>query len=278
MNEKEFLSKYDSAKYEKPSVAVDISIFSLFDEKCTNYRKLPNKKLKILLVRRGQHPCKGMHALPGGFVKPDETLEEAAYRELQEETGARCNSLRQLRTFSDPNRDPRRRVITCAYTALVDAKSQTIVGGSDAADAEWYDIHLRKENHQEGIWKLTLLDKKSKLYAVLKENSQKRVNELPGLEILDSVGLAFDHALIICYSLLKLREQIKYEPIVFNLLPPLFSLTEAQQAYESILETKLYPQAFRRKIKGFVEETSDFAENRGHRPSKLYKLLKRYDE
>jgi len=271
MNEQDYLKQYDSNKYTKPSVTVDISIFSLFDNECTNYRKLPEKSLKVLLIRRGNYPYKGMYALPGGFVKPNETLEEAAFRELQEETNASCNYLHQLRTFSKPDRDPRQWVITCAYTALVSVTNLNIVAGSDAETAEWFSVHFKKENKIENNWKLFLNNGKFLLTAVLRENLRNKVDDLPGLELIESNGLAFDHALIVTYALLRLRQHIKQEPIIFNLLPEVFTLTEAQKAYETILEEKLYAQAFRRKIIDFVEETLDYTKAEGHRPSKLYK-------
>lgn len=271
MNEQEYLNQYDSNKYVKPSVTVDISIFSIFEEICTNYRKLPEKKLKILLIRRGSHPYRGMYALPGGFVKPNETLEAAAFRELQEETGANCKYLQQLRTFSDPNRDPRYWVITCAYTALVNETSLKIAAGSDAADVEWFNIHLSKNYEKENQWVLSLNNNDSSLKAIMVERSRSKVDDLPGLELIEADNLAFDHALIIVCALLKLRTDIKYEPIIFNMLPDKFTLTEAQQVYEAILGEKVYAQVFRRKIAGFVEETLEYTETGGHRPSKLYR-------
>lgn len=271
MTDQEYLKQYNSNKYIKPSVTVDISIFSLFEELRTNYRKLPEKSLKILLIRRGTPPYQGMFALPGGFVKPNETLELAAIRELQEETGTTCNYLQQLRTFSNPNRDPRQWIITCAYTALVNGTSLKISAGSDALDAEWFNIYLSKNHENEDEWILSLRNNNSLLKITMIEKPENKVDELPGLELIEADKLAFDHALIITYALLKLREHIKREPIIFNMLPDEFTLTEAQQAYEAILGEKVYPQVFRRKIANFVEETLEYAETGGHRPSKLYR-------
>ncbi len=274
MTEQEYLKQYDSSKYAKPSVTVDIVIFSLFEELCANYRKLPQKKLKILLIRRGTHPYQGMYALPGGFAKPNETLELAAFRELQEETGASCNYLQQLRTFSNPDRDPRQWIITCAYTALVNGTDLKISAGSDAAGAEWFNVQLLKNYEKENRWILSLRNINSLLQATMIEKPENKVDELPGLELIETDALAFDHALIITYALLKLREHIKREPIIFNMLPEKFTLTEAQQAYEAILGEKVYAQVFRRKIANFVEETLEYTETGGHRPSKLYRKKK----
>ena len=88
--EKEFLKKYDASKYQKPSVAADIVIFST-----CNMENVDSGELKLLLVKRGKHPYKNAFALPGGFVGIDETIEEAAQRELLEETGVDCEFLAQ---------------------------------------------------------------------------------------------------------------------------------------------------------------------------------------
>lgn len=114
-------------KYPHPSVTTDCVIFS-FD----------GTKLRVLLVQRGIEPFKGFWAFPGGFVKMEESAEEGALRELQEETGLRGAYIKQFHTFSAPNRDPRERVITIAYYALV--KLQEVKGADDAADARWYAL------------------------------------------------------------------------------------------------------------------------------------------
>lgn len=112
-------------KYPHPSVTADCVIFG-FD----------GYKLKVLLIKRDVNPYKGSWALPGGFIKIDESAEEGALRELREETGLEGAYIRQFHTFSAPNRDPRERVITIAYYALV--KMQEVKGGDDAAEARWF--------------------------------------------------------------------------------------------------------------------------------------------
>ncbi len=114
-------------EYPHPSVTTDCVIFS-FD----------GSKLRVLLVRRGIEPYKGRWAFPGGFMKMDESAEEGALRELQEETGLQGAYIRQFHTFTAPHRDPRERVITIAFYALV--KMQQVQGGDDAADARWFAI------------------------------------------------------------------------------------------------------------------------------------------
>ena len=115
--------------YPQPSVTVDLVIFTIAED-----------DLKVLLIRRGQEPFKGRWALPGGFVEIDESLERAAARELKEEVGVTNVYLEQLYTFGEPKRDPRGRVISVSYFALVDAERQRIVAASDAAEAQWYSV------------------------------------------------------------------------------------------------------------------------------------------
>jgi 8-oxo-dGTP diphosphatase len=120
---------YDVARYERPSVTVDIVIFTLRDG-----------ELNVLLVKRKHWPFAGLWAIPGGFVEMNETLEEAARRELTEETGVADVLLEQLHTFGDPGRDPRARVITVAYTALIRSDRQIVRAATDAAAAAWFPV------------------------------------------------------------------------------------------------------------------------------------------
>lgn len=114
-------------KYPHPSVTTDCVIFG-FD----------GSKLKVLLIERGIEPYKGMWAFPGGFLNMEESAEERALRELQEETGLTGAYIEQFHTFTDPKRDPRERVITIAYYALV--RIQDVKGGDDAAKAQWFAL------------------------------------------------------------------------------------------------------------------------------------------
>jgi 8-oxo-dGTP diphosphatase len=116
-------------KYPRPAVTADCVIFG-FDE----------GDLKILLIKRGIEPFKGQWALPGGFVRENETTEQAALRELKEETGLTDIYMEQLYTFSDIDRDPRGRVISTAYFALVKSTNRQPKGGDDAAEAKWFPV------------------------------------------------------------------------------------------------------------------------------------------
>ncbi|MFN4140446.1 NUDIX hydrolase [Aestuariivirga sp.] len=115
--------------YPRPAVTADICLFTVVED-----------YLRILLIRRGGEPFKGLWALPGGFLQEEETLDECAARELREETGVEVAHLEPFATFSDPRRDPRYRVITAAYFALIPAARHAIKSGSDADDAQWYSM------------------------------------------------------------------------------------------------------------------------------------------
>jgi len=116
--------------YPKPAVTVDIVIFTVKE-----------KDLQVLLVKRGVEPSKGMWALPGGFVKMDESIENAAKRELEEETGVSDVYLEQLYTFGDPKRDSRGRVITIAYMALVNSGDLEIRASTDAEEVQFFSVN-----------------------------------------------------------------------------------------------------------------------------------------
>jgi 8-oxo-dGTP diphosphatase len=118
-----------SYEYPHPAVTVDIVIFTLSAD-----------QLKLLLIRRGGDPFRGHWALPGGFVNMDESLEKAARRELEEETGVAGVYLEQLYTFGKPDRDPRERVITVAYYALVPAEMLNVQAASDAEAVAWFGL------------------------------------------------------------------------------------------------------------------------------------------
>ncbi len=117
-------------EYPRPSVTVDIVVYG-YDG---------GRQLKLLLIERGSDPFKGNWALPGGFVDMEETLESAAFRELEEETGVKDLFLEQLFTFGAPGRDPRGRVISVAYFALVNLQDHPAVAASDATRAEWFPL------------------------------------------------------------------------------------------------------------------------------------------
>lgn len=124
--------EHDVTGFERPAVAVDLVVFAV-----------RSGELALLLVKRGIPPYEGMWALPGGFVRVDESLDDCARRELVEETGVRDIFLEQLYTFGEPNRDPRMRVITVAYYAIIAADRQVLSASTDAADASWFPMSAR---------------------------------------------------------------------------------------------------------------------------------------
>ncbi|MNW24014.1 Bifunctional NMN adenylyltransferase/Nudix hydrolase [compost metagenome] len=283
MNEEQFLRQYDANQYDRPSVTVDMLIFTVADKEQNNYRKLPEKSLQLLLIKRGEHPYLGQWALPGGFVGMNEDLDAAARRELKSETNLDDDQLHleQLYTWGEVGRDPRTRVISCSYMALVDRSALQVQAGDDAAEASWFDLTHRIVDEQktpmkdgytlERLVELRLTHGEVTLSAQIKvvQRVSGKSNTV-SREIVASDQLAFDHARIIQYAVDRLRNKVQYTSIAFNLMPPLFTLTELQQVYEVLLGKELLAPAFRRKIADMVEESTEYRKDAGHRPSKLF--------
>lgn len=130
-----------SYEFERPALTVDIVVFALDED-----------GLQVMLIERDLEPFAGRWAIPGGFVRVDETLDEAARRELQEETGLRDIYLEQLYTFGGLGRDPRERVVTVAYYALVNLQGHDVKASTDARNAAWFNIDELPElafDHEE---------------------------------------------------------------------------------------------------------------------------------
>ncbi|WP_051685261.1 NUDIX domain-containing protein [Clostridium sp. KNHs205] len=283
LTEEEFLAGYNPAKYERPSVTVDMLIFTIREQEKNNYRKLPEKTLSLLLIQRGEHPHLGKWALPGGFVGMEENLEDAALRELEEETGLKDIYLEQLYTWGDVGRDARTRVISTSYMALTDSKSLVPKASDDAANAAWFSAELKlkeekKEKYENGYklkqtYKLILTGEQEILsagYEITKTIGKGTIHTERRLT--ESNGLAFDHGKIIAYAIDRLRNKVLYTDIAFHLMPEYFTLTELQQVYEVLLDKELLKANFRRKIADMVLETEKYRTDAGHRPSKLYQF------
>lgn len=210
---------YDPSIFERPSVTVDVVIFSLVDE-----------DLRVLLVKRKHAPFADMWALPGSFIRIEESLEEAAVRALADKTGVTDVYTEQLFTFGEPDRDPRTRVITVAYFALVPHDAIQHRPGRDTTDTAWFSVF-------------------------------------------EPPRLAFDHAEILDYALTRLRYKLEYTSVGFQLLPDIFTLTELQRAYETILDEQLDKRNFRRKILSadILEETGEKQKEGEGRPAMLYR-------
>lgn len=269
-------------EFFKPSVTVDTIIFTVRDLNVDNYRKLPEKKFQVLLVKRAGEPYKDKWSLPGTFVGKEERFEEAVNRCLEEKANIKDIYLEQLYSWGDPQRDPRERVISTSYMGLVDTGDIQIKAGKNVEDIQWFNIKLKtiKEKSKEkkdGYYKAEeieiLLESKQE---VLKSRV-KVVKELVNgnmviyTQILQS-DLAFDHAKILIYAIERLKNKVEYTSIAFNLMPEKFTLTKLQQVYEILLDKPLLKANFRRKISDMVLETEEYEENAGHRPSKLYKF------
>lgn len=283
LTEQQFLVSYDVNQFERPSVTVDMLIFTVTDEETQNYRKLPEKVLRVLLVKRSDHPYIGEWALPGGFIKIDENLDEAALRILKQKTNIDNIYMEQLYTWGDVKRDPRTRIISTSYMSLVDSSTFDIKASSDTDDAKWFTVSRKLHQQQkkltkkgyvlQQLFKLDFSNQEDVLSAVI-----KKVKTVEGKisrterQIVESDGIAFDHAKIIQYGIERLRNKIEYTDIAFNLMPQLFTLTQLQQVYQVILDTELLKANFRRKIAGMVIETDEYTKDAGHRPSKLFKF------
>jgi 8-oxo-dGTP diphosphatase len=240
--EQAFLASYDASRFPRPSVAVDVVLLTVRDG-----------AIWALLGRRDDHPHQGRWALPGSFLGIDESLDTAATRVLRTKAGLRGVFTEQLYTFGSPKRDPRTRVISVAYYALVDSAT------------------LEKA-------------------AATRDNSGLTLARLdipwPGetggpVSALDDSGtplpLAFDHAEILGMAVKRIRGKLDYAPIGFELLPRDFSLRDLRLVHEVILGRALNKDSFRRRIldRALVVPTGERAAGVGHRPPELYRFADR---
>jgi len=189
------------------------------------------QQLNVLLIQRGIDPYKGAWAFPGGFLRMEETLEECAQRELKEETGLDNIYMEQFGTFSEVERDPRWRVVTTAFYALV--KISEVKGGDDAADAKWFPI-----------------------------------NQVP--------TLTFDHDRILRVAMRKLREDLHFRPVGFELLPEKFTMPQLQHLYEAILGVHFDRRNFMKKMLyiGILDDTGEKQESHAHRSATYFRFNK----
>ena len=264
-SEEEFLKDYDSSVFEKLSMTTDILIMSVSNEDTGNYRKLSEKKFSILLVKRDNYPFKDKWCLPGGFVGIDETLDEAAKRVLKTETNLKDIYIEQLYTFSDIKRDPRMRVISTSYMALVD-KNRLM--DKLSTNASWFNVFMLED---EKSYNVTLDNGIEEIKFVVGKKLRNKTTDRYDFNIIKNDKLAFDHPLVIVSGIERLKNKIEYTDIVFNMMPKYFTLGELQQVYEVILGKKLLDPAFRRIIANKVEKTDKVQTGGGHRPSALFR-------
>lgn len=263
--EEEFLRDYDASQFDPFSLTSDILIFSVSDELQENYRKLNKKYFSILLVKRNTYPYKDKWCLPGGFVKIDEDIEEAAERILKVETNIEDIYLEQLYTYGNPKRDPRMRVISTSYMALIDKNRLNV---DVTKNASWFNVMILEDERRIDV---TLDNGNEIIRFKIKKTLKEKTTDRYKYEIIENEKLAFDHPLVIVSGISRLKNKLEYTDIVFNMMPTYFTLGELQQVYEVILGKKLLDPAFRRIIKDKVEKTDKMQTGGGHRPSALFR-------
>ena len=240
-DERRFLASYDPSAFDRPSLAVDVVILSVIE-----------RRLEVVLVERREHPHRGRWALPGGFVHLDESLGQAAKRVLEQKAGLKNVYLEQLYTFGDPARDPRTRVVSVAYVALVDPERLRNLPPSPAPSTirAVLDVPWTGETGGavEAAW--------------------------PAGKTLE---LAFDHADILGMAVKRIRGKLSYTPIGFQLLPETFTLRRLQDVHETVLGRSLNKDSFRRRMLAseLLEATGERESEVGHRPAELYRIVKR---
>jgi 8-oxo-dGTP diphosphatase len=213
---------------QHPQVAADVAVFA-FQEGVMN----------VLLVRRRYEPYQSYWALPGGLLEAAETLEVAAERELREETGVIDTWMEQLATFSEIDRDPRGRVISCCYLALVDGARARLRPGSDARAAVWRPLE-----------------------PLLAQIATERV-------------LAFDHDRILSYARQRLAYKLEYQNVAWSLLPETFTVSELRRVYEAGIGRAFEPNNFRRIALGWGVLAEAGERPTGGRPAALYRFADR---
>lgn len=207
----QFLEDYDPYKYRTPCCTTDAVVFSYSGQPVTK-----ETELKVLLVKRKDHPSIGFWALPGGFINLEENLEETARRELEEETGVSGLAVEQFACYGDWDRDPRARVITTAYMALTDESRVKVQAGDDASDAAWCSVHTELMSQKETeehctsayMLKIENKDKGICLCATVKRTEKKGLIREKKYTVTDQGGIAVDHAAIILQAYLLLKERL----------------------------------------------------------------------
>ena len=233
---------YDASRYPRPLVAVDVVLLTVRDG-----------SLRALLGRRTEPPFRGRWALPGAFVGIAESVDAAAACVLTSRVGLDGVFIEQLYTFGAPDRDPRARVISVAYYALVEPSTlEAAVASSDSADLRLARLHVPWPGEAGGP-----------------------------VEALGPTGrpfeLAFDHGTILGMAVKRIRGKLDYAPIGFELLQPAFSLRELRRVHEAVLARPLNKDSFRRRMldRRLVVPTGRRATGVGHRPPELYRFADR---
>ncbi len=245
---------YSIKDYERPSVAVDAAVFGVDDYKSAT---MDEKRLKILLVKRGEEPFKDMYSLPGGFLRKNETVEEAVHRELAEEAGVTGSKLIPLKVYSGADRDPRGWIISAAYLSLTNTVKLSTDFSSDAAEAVWLEVVYEISDSTEKL----VISGDETFLEITAENGHIVKNDFP-----------FDHGTIIYDAFKKLQDEVLHHDIIFDLMPELFTVSDLHGPYKMILDKNESMQAFRKRMSSKIEETDQYDDTTAaHRKSKLYR-------
>lgn len=293
-----FFRDCDNSTYIQSSNTVDMVIFSAIDGEDKDPRRLPDKVLQILLVKKkrdlllakGDQSEQGKWALPGGFVNYEETMDEAAIRKLKEETNLENVYMEQLYTWGRVYPDLRRRVISTSYMALVDREKFIVKSGEDAEDVRWFNVSsnvIKKVKIPtangyilEKTFEIVVYneDIEIKDHVIVKTIVEGHTSKIENTYVENENGLAFDHAKVIQYALDRMKNKVMYTDIAFSLMPELFTLTELQKVYEVLYSRELADAYFRKKVKRMLTKTSLLSEGKRFRPSKLYRFNPKWTE
>lgn len=247
----EFLASYDENLYRRPSNTVDMILLTV-----------SKGQLKVLLVKRKNHPFIGDWAMPGGFVNFDEDMETAVQRELQEETSiTKYTYFKQLYTFGNADRDPRTRIITTVYLSMTpESNIKRTLAGDDAQDASWFTISKKtKSVNEKGRISIVCLDDEEKnihIHYQIKETAKRNYVESKSRLLRSSnAKLAADHIKAINMAMDVMQHRVASTGILFNLLPKECTLREIQDAYEAVVGHSVDTGNFRRDIKKMLNAT-----------------------
>lgn len=265
-SEEEFLKAYNPSDYPSFAVETDVLVFGISSFDDSNYKKLDDKKMSVLLVKRDTYPFKGKWCLPGGFVGIDESLDDAPKRILKTETGVDDIYLEQLYTFGAVDRDPRMRVVLTSYMALIDKDRLKIQLNKNAC---WF--HIVNIDEENNVVKISLSNGYEDISFKILKKLREKTTDRYSFFIEDNKDLAFDNPKVILSGIERLKNKLEYTDIVFNMMPEYFTLGELQKVYELILGRKLLDPAFRRIIADKVVPTDEYKTGEGHRPSRLFK-------
>ncbi|MBI1746772.1 MAG: NUDIX hydrolase [Acidobacteria bacterium] len=216
------LNNHQPRQADYPKAAVDVLIFSIRD-----------LGLKIVLIKMKKPPFAGVWTLPGGLVRLNESIDQAAVRELEEKTGLKNVYLEQLYTFGDVKRDPLSRVISVAYFALINSEGISLQTTPKYSAIDWFNV-----------------------------------KELP--------TLVYDHSEMLKVALQRLRAKLQYTNVVYNLLPPTFTLGELRRIYEIMLDCQLDKRNFCKKFLSLgLLKSTDLRREGPHRPAQLWSFKQR---